>query len=105
MAPEEVANWYRRQSITWLFFECLLPGVLFGMIWCAAEFFMQGIEQPFLSVFSTADLTVYAALLCLGVFKQFDEFISRESINEKEFHWEKMIAFFFLRQFCSKPIR
>lgn len=50
--------------------------------------------SPFLSVFSTADLTVYAALLCLGVFKQFDGFISRELINENEFHLKKMLALF-----------
>lgn len=92
MAPEEVVSWYRRQSKTWLVFECALPALSLLLIWPIAVFFVKGIEHPFLSVFSAADLTVFAALLCLGIFTEFDGYMDRGYISKEKFHTRRNLA-------------
>ena len=92
MAPEEIVDWYRKQSITWLCYECALPGILFVFIWLGAWLFLQGIDRPYLNVFSSADMALFAGLLLLGVSKEFDDQIRQRLISENRFHAHKTVT-------------
>ena len=92
MASGKFADWQRRQLSIWVAFECVLPLFLIISLWPIAEFFIQGVDRPFLRIFSTADLVVFSALLFLSMYKDIEGCIDQGILSRNKFFRTKLTS-------------
>ena len=94
MASKDETNLQRRQLTIWFTYECLLPLTLIILLWPIVTIWSGDIDQPFLRIFSTAELTVFSALLFLGMFTYIEGCIDQSLFSRNEFFPAKTFSLF-----------
>ena len=94
MASKDETNLQRRQLTIWVTYECLLPLTLIVLLWPIVTIWSGEIDQPFLRIFSTAELTVFSALLFLGMFTYIEGCVDQSLFSKNDFFPAKTFALF-----------
>lgn len=82
---------HKHQLRIWAVFECGIPILFFGLSWPIAAIYGD-LPASFFRVFSTGDLVIFAALLCIGMYKDIEVGLHNQDFPPDSFYWSKASA-------------